>query len=56
MDALKDYENLALSYLSGENGILANETKAFEMFTKIKKQSKLAKSMLAFIYLKGRGV
>ena len=55
-DSIKAYEELALNYLSGENGMKVDQAKAAEMFKKMEDQSKTARIMLGFMYLKGRGV
>ena len=34
-DSIKDYEDIALNYLSGQNGSPVNEKKAAEMFIKM---------------------
>lgn len=44
-----------MNYLSGENGFTIDEKKSLEMFDKIKEYSKIARIMLGFMYLKGRG-
>jgi len=54
-EGFKEYENIAMNYLSGENGFTIDEKKSLEMFDKIKDYSKIARIMLGFMYLKGRG-
>lgn len=45
-----------MNYLTGEDGFMVDEKKAAQMFEKMEDRSKLARVMLGFMYLKGRGV
>ena len=55
-DSMRAYEDLAMNYLTGENGLPLNEEKAARMFEKMLEDSKMSRIMMAFMYLKGRGV
>ena len=50
------YEDIAMKYMSGQDGFPVDEALAVQMFEKITKTSRLARVMLGFMYLKGRGV
>lgn len=45
-----------MKYMSGEDGFPINETISVRMFQKMVHTSKIARIMLGFMYLKGRGV
>lgn len=55
-ETLSAYEDVAMKYMTGEDGFPINETISVKMFEKMVHTSKISRIMLGFMYLKGRGV